>query len=244
MPAINFLNSIIDVVENWSKDRNPIVFGQPNRIHRKYASKPTIAKQDWKSAFNWNSKNKAVVKVNSSYYTPAGNKTTLTKKEIRQHLQEIKAGDCSTFDEWIAKLNSIHIVNIDMDTWELSECSCYYWHKHFMCNHVIAIAARLNLCDFATIAMLIRWKESASKVARKQPSHVCSVNRLIRPMQFNHQALMTKQKKRSRSLRRKNGTQLQQLNSTRASANGKIEKLFSFLFLKIVFSLVLLLFLL
>ena len=92
---------------------------------------------------------------------------------------------------------------------------------------IYAPFASFKSLDSAFLALQSEWLDGN---CRKQPSHVCSVNRLIRPVQFNHQALMTNQKKRSRSLRRKNGTQLHQLNSARASANGKIENIFLFSF--------------
>ena len=70
---------------------------------RQYAIKPTITKQDWECAFAWNKKNKAVVKLESTYYTPAGSKTTLTKNEIRHHLFDLELGASTSFDEWIEK---------------------------------------------------------------------------------------------------------------------------------------------
>jgi hypothetical protein len=51
LTAIQFLNAMIDVIENWSLDRAPIVQGIANPNLRIYESKPEISKADWQSAF-------------------------------------------------------------------------------------------------------------------------------------------------------------------------------------------------
>ena len=99
---------------------------------------------------------------------------------IRQHLIDLELGASTSFDEWIEKTNSIRVVRINTSTWELSECSCSYWQKNFKCNHVIAIAARLNLCNFATIALLLPL-ERKRKPGRKKATKPCLQRQSVDP---------------------------------------------------------------
>ena len=159
LPAIQFLNAIIDVVENWSLDRAPTVQGRPNPNLRIYATKPELSRADWQNAFIWDRKGKSIVKLNNVFYIPRGEKETLNKNEVRDYLSVVAVPLKQTdkLADWLAITRSVHVVNInnDKNAWELSTCSCWWWQKHFLCNHVISIASRLGLCDFEKIAMLM-----------------------------------------------------------------------------------------
>ena len=119
------------------------------------ASRPFLSKTGWTPY--WNKKNKPVIKLDTKhgriYFTPAGNRSTLTKQECKEHLSAIENCAFDDFDTMMERVNSIHMIKIN--TFELSECNCFYWLKNFKCNHAIAIASRLGLCDFSAIIMTI-----------------------------------------------------------------------------------------
>ena len=57
----------------------------------------------------------------------------------------------------------MHIIKINEQAWELSECTCSKWLKNYKCNHTIAIAARLGLLNFDAIAMSMPLDKKRSR---------------------------------------------------------------------------------
>ncbi len=48
--------------------------------------------------------------------------------------------------------NSIRVIEFDEGTWELSKCSCVWWHKYLKCNHIITLAVRLKKASYIAVA--------------------------------------------------------------------------------------------
>ena len=71
----------------------------------------------------------------------------------------------------LALINSIHVINLRRDCWELSECTCKNWSKYLKCDHVIAVAFKLKLCSFSSIAYSI---PISHKGRRGQPAKTAS----------------------------------------------------------------------
>ena len=179
LPTLHLLNSIGTVIEDWSLDGDPFVIDKslnklvPKPNLRSFAEKPEITKADWLSALEWNKKGnkKAVVKIICKeqgilYFSASGDKSKLSKEECREYLKNIDSCSFKTFDEMTEYVNSIRLIEIDVESWQLSKCTCWFWLKNFKCNHVIAISTRLSLCNFSSIIMVMPL-EKKRKPGRK-----------------------------------------------------------------------------
>ncbi|RNA41831.1 hypothetical protein BpHYR1_040026 [Brachionus plicatilis] len=62
-------------------------------------------------------------------------------------------------------VDSMHVIEINSEIWELSSCSCQYWKKNFICKHVIGIGYQLELLKFPTLDLNI---EKNSKRGRRK----------------------------------------------------------------------------
>lgn len=93
LPTIKLLESLLIIVKDWSLDREPFLFDKDansiinNPNLRKFSLLPTITKNCWLSAYEWNKKSKSIVKLRENgetlYFTPSGNKNHLTKEECK-----------------------------------------------------------------------------------------------------------------------------------------------------------------
>ena len=67
------------------------------------------------------------------------------------------------FDEYITSQNSVRFIIIKIENWDLSICSCGYWKKNYICNHVISIANTLNLNKFPPVEMPIEGNRTKGR---------------------------------------------------------------------------------
>jgi hypothetical protein len=149
---IRFLNSIEDgLVKLWSTDRKSLVLveengsltEQINKNYREFHKHPLIDNKDWKDAYTWNKKNKKILNVNSKFFIPVGKDTELSKSSCESYLHQEEKEQWRSFDEMIKFINSLHVVQVDFSSWQLSKCNCSYWVKNYKCNHVISVCYRL-----------------------------------------------------------------------------------------------------
>ena len=71
----------------------------------------------------------------------------------------------------ILSIHEIKIINLNQECWENITCTCKEHLKFLKCNHVIALATRLNLCTFKTVANSIPF---AHKRKRGKPANTVS----------------------------------------------------------------------
>jgi hypothetical protein len=149
---IRFLNSIEDgPVKLWSTDRKPVVLVEENgfliekinKNYREFHKHPLIDNKDWKDAYTWNKKNKKIINVKSKFFIPAGKDKELSKSTCESYLNQEEQQKWTSFDDMIALFNSLHVVQVDFSSWQLSRCNCAFWVKNSKCNHVISVCYRL-----------------------------------------------------------------------------------------------------
>ena len=143
------------IISIWSKDRNDSVDenGKPANINAKsFQTLPNVSLKDQTHAFQWNHRNKKAQRVRiegrTFFFLPAGQNPSLSKKDCQDYMTSMKDLAYETFEELVAAANSIRIVEINEAEWKLSTCSCIWWSKNYICNHVIALSQRLRLMEF------------------------------------------------------------------------------------------------
>lgn len=52
-----------------------------------------------------------------------------------------------SFDNFCTLNKKIKSVYINRDTWQLSTCTCYDFHKFFICKHIIFLAIKLKCTE-------------------------------------------------------------------------------------------------
>ena len=175
MPLKRFIFSQLEngIVTEWSLERNPIYFvgGQElqNPNAKIYQSMPDIATKDWTDAFKWNAKNHVFIKPfkNQDIFCTSDEKKAITKDECRQFIKDVSECKWNSFNEMMTEINHIRLINLSSE-WKNSECSCGIWQKNLKCNHVIALACRLQLASFSTIAMNVPLQHKRRKGAPKK----------------------------------------------------------------------------
>ena len=72
-----------------------------------------------------------------------------------------------TFDSIFTFYKQIKSVNINEETWEHSICSCYDFHKFFICKHIIFLAVKLKLTeiDYSFKSISLKAKRGRKKKA-------------------------------------------------------------------------------
>ena len=138
-----------------------------------YEEKPTIETSDWTEALKWNSKQHSFVKAfsNKEVYCTSDSSKVITKIQCREFMQQMSDCNYDDFDIMVQKINEIQIISLNRDCWENSVCNCREWMKFYKCNHVISLAARLKLCNFASVAYSIPIMH---KRKRGQPTKTAS----------------------------------------------------------------------
>jgi hypothetical protein len=149
---IRFLNSVEDgLIKLWSTDRKPFILVEengtliekPNKNFREFHSSPLIHNDDWKDAYTWNKRNKTVINLKSKFFIPAGKETKLSKIRCESYINEEQKQKWKDFDEMVSFMQSLHVVQVDFNSWQQSKCSCASWVKNLKCNHVISVCYRL-----------------------------------------------------------------------------------------------------
>ena len=125
-PAIKFIRDTgKDLVEEWSKLRNHSFGELVNPNVKRYEEKPIFETADWTSALKWQTKGHTIIRAysNKDVYCTSEIKKDLDRPECRTILQNIEDFNHNNFDDMLALINSIHIINLRRDCWELSECT-------------------------------------------------------------------------------------------------------------------------
>ena len=121
------------LVQKWSRRHNPkaIVKGfddelvvVDNSLFQEFHLKPVITTKDWTDANKWQRLNKRVLKINSKYYTPSNEFMHMDDSKAKDFANK-KLDMFNSFDEFIDYVQSIHVIEINQDEWELSSYNCH-----------------------------------------------------------------------------------------------------------------------
>ena len=65
-------------------------------------------------------------------------------KEFGRHFLK-KSNIVTDFDKATSLLSKVFLVTLDKSNWTLSFCTCYYFHKLYMCSYILAVAIHQKL---------------------------------------------------------------------------------------------------
>ena len=102
--------------------------------------------------------------MNDLYFV--GSMAEASKSVCKLYLDDNSLTRVKDFDMLISFIESLRVIKIN-ETWQLSSCNCRYWHKHFLCKHIIGIAFNLGLCQFPAVELNVegnRKKGRPSKI--------------------------------------------------------------------------------
>jgi hypothetical protein len=76
----------------------------------------------------------------------------------------------SKFDQFFASVHSLRTVKLSISCWELSECNCNFWHKHYKCFHIVMCAYREPKCQFKfdSIILLLPCERKANRGRKRK----------------------------------------------------------------------------
>jgi hypothetical protein len=61
------------------------------------------------------------------------------------------------------------MIKFNEDEWENSHCTCLNAQKHYYCNHIITVAAKLNKMDFEEVLMDLPLGKKLTRGRKKMP---------------------------------------------------------------------------
>lgn len=140
-------------------------YPNPNLVA--WAKVPTISHKIMKQAYEWSllktidSNPRTIIKISDQGKTVlfttslSRSKVILTKPLCRQFISNEFEPDFNQFDGLINYFKSIYRVIVNDDEWKHSKCNCFWYQKHNICWHVIALCAKYKVegCSFETIAL-------------------------------------------------------------------------------------------
>lgn len=156
LPVGQFVNSITDLVRQWSERRDPT---SANCVQ--FAEVVTVPLKVWTSAYSWATENKDVLQRPHStpgcteYLLPSSTmKNKLTTKVLQQY--EKKHLKWKSFDEF--KEYNYGIWNVVVNPSDLAACSCTCpnFQKHSQCKHTVGMQIRLKLVQVPPAAKNFR----------------------------------------------------------------------------------------
>jgi hypothetical protein len=122
---------------------------------KEYKVKPDILTVDWTNALKWDGKRHKIIKLDkrSNLYYASDTVQNLARGTCIEFTNYIKCINAETsFKHLMEMTNSIRVIRFNDEDWELSQCSCAWWHKYLKSNHVITLAVRLKNASYIQIA--------------------------------------------------------------------------------------------
>jgi len=173
---------MVKVLTNWSKERDP-----SKETTKKFETLPKIEMSLWTEAFKWYGLNKRIVKIKDLYFV--GSMAEASKSDGKLYLDDNSITKVNDFDMLIRFIESLRVIKIN-ETWQLSSCNCRYWHKHFICKHIIGISFNLGLCQFPAVELNVEDNRKKSRPS-KAISALLRDRGLVYPTQLVTQTVMT-----------------------------------------------------
>lgn len=146
LPVGQFLNLVLDLVTDWSKQRDP---ASANCIS--FAESPDITMKIWTAAYQWASENRKILKQPhckpgfERFFTSAGWNKPITKQMLACFLTE--QGQWDSFARFKKEGHSVWEILVCRDDVKKSSCTCPFFMKNFLCKHSVGMHIRLQLLE-------------------------------------------------------------------------------------------------
>jgi hypothetical protein len=181
-------------VYEWSRERAPIHFivsadGEREPVHnpnmKEFSTKPRISMNRMISAYNFKIEHDPVfIKLDNLYMT-SNVHSNFDKKACKNYIWKLYNWTETCFDGFMAFVNSFYVIDLNFDEWENSLCTCKDSFKDYVCDHVIILAAKLDLCSFEEAAM----KKPMGPKPKRGPKAKMNQNFLAKPKETTTQGI-------------------------------------------------------
>jgi hypothetical protein len=164
LPVSQFLSVLFDIVEDWSRSRNPECI---NCIP--FATTAPIDLKTWTLANQWALMKKAFIEEphssgTTTYYVAAGNRKTITAASLKK----FKSRNCKwkNFEEFCTSNYGTWVISVPKSG-ENTSCSCRHFQKKGVCKHALGMLIRLQKIDVPNHAKSVPFGQ---KRKRGRPS--------------------------------------------------------------------------
>ena len=158
-----FLDVMWKIVKKWSQDRNELI--SKDVMIFKLAPIDTYL---WTLSFKFAQKNLSIHRIENSYYFNYDSDTKVTLCKITAYNKAVELNKCTSFSDYSEITKLICKVVINTDSWRQSHCKCKYFHKEYICMHIIGLAIRLGLVTAPTEAINIDLVKKKPRGAQKK----------------------------------------------------------------------------
>jgi hypothetical protein len=145
LPLGRFLQAVKQLLQGWSKNRNPI-----NKNSKLFAKEPLPSLSLWTSAYNWAiSDNVCKKKDTQTYYIlPSNSQKETATEAINQFSGKEEIKVWQDFDDFRSWSNSIwKVCNFSGENIWASTCSCRMNQKQYCCKHTVGLGIRLGFVE-------------------------------------------------------------------------------------------------
>jgi hypothetical protein len=109
--------------------------------------------------------------------TTTKKETKLTSDLLQTHNKEMKKAEWESFDEYINCANKIRYIEVNVENWLFSKCSCSWWSKYYLCKHSIGVCEALNYLEFSEQAKQIKVLNKEVVVVLKRLLDHCHIKK-------------------------------------------------------------------
>ena len=136
-----FLKAAFKLVQDWSTERNP-----KSLNHRKpLTTQVTIETRHYTKSYQWlKNPSRSTIQSENTFFSRAEGAESfgpLTNKDIKVYKAAYEKKQFKTFDEFYNICFSIWCTKLNRDDFRKSTCTCPSYFKHYICKHIIGIAA-------------------------------------------------------------------------------------------------------
>jgi len=184
-----FLRAASDLVNNWSKERDP----EHLNYRKPIAIEVTLGTTEYRSAYQWLKKpTRITIQAENLFYSRAGHSTiqSLSAADVKAYKVAVEKLQFKNFDEYDNLINGIWCTTLSRDNFRNSTCTCPSYFKDYICKHIIGCAALEKLIKIPSVAKSVeigqkpkrgRPKLAKKALQRQEPSQPVSPPPVLQP---------------------------------------------------------------
>ena len=160
-----FLQAATNITSEWSRERHPDHFN----YRKPFATDVTLTTQLYRSAYEWlKNPSRATITHQNIYYSRSKNvsEQTLTSADVKYYKTATTQFKFNSFEDYVYTLSGIWCTNLNTDNYLKSTCTCPPFFNHYICKHIIGVAAMAKIIKIPSTAKTL---EIGQKPARGRP---------------------------------------------------------------------------
>ena len=81
------------------------------------------------------------------YFIPTAANVKLTQTQLLAYIDVHTECNWETFDDFVEFETSVYGLDMNEVDWRQSRCNCPFFHKNYICKHIIGLSKQLNIGD-------------------------------------------------------------------------------------------------